>query len=288
MPTPLAYRMIKIDFLSPSSELVSNTIIKFESRNPYLQTYQSILSSFFLITTLINATTWGMYLYRIDRRELGHVQYWLLGGLAINFIFNLPVKQLYFVYNEAIIVLVSFVNAISISYVLMINLVLLHGISASFDLDWRWFYVPKIVLIVPVFAVMILDQYFSASSFKEKFEDKMHLEEISVTKHTLNFTMFLVVMFMYFTVLFYYAYLSLSIPGCVNNEKVRFSSVAIAMTLFLTMATAIIVVMPFESQMLAFINEHGIINLSVIMINYLYAPSTEQYGDGYESDEEPS
>jgi hypothetical protein len=280
--------MIKIDFLSPSSELVSNTIIKFESRNPYLQTYQSILSSFFLITTLINATTWGMYLYRIDRRELGHVQYWLLGGLAINFIFNLPVKQLYFVYNEAIIVLVSFVNAISISYVLMINLVLLHGISASFDLDWRWFYVPKIVLIVPVFAVMILDKYFSASSFKEKFENKMHLEEISVTKHTLNFTMFLVVMFMYFTVLFYYAYLSLSIPGCVNNEKVRFSSVAIAMTLFLTMATAIIVVMPFESQMLAFINEHGIINLSVIMINYLYAPSTEQYGDGYESDEEPS
>lgn len=157
MPTPMAYRMIKIDFSDQTSDMSSMMVIKFESRNPYLQTYQSILSSFFLITTLINATTWGLYLYRVDRRELGHVQYWLLGGLAINFLFNLPVKQLYFVYNEAIIILVAFINALSISYVLMINLVLLHGISASFDLDWRWFYVPKILLIVPVFLVMATD-----------------------------------------------------------------------------------------------------------------------------------
>jgi glucan phosphoethanolaminetransferase (alkaline phosphatase superfamily) len=116
----------------------------------------------------------------------------------------------------------------------------------------------------------------------------MQLAPASVTKHTLDFTMFMVVMCMYFTVLLYYAFLSLSIPGRDNNEKVRFSSVAIAMTLFLTMATAVIVVMPFESQMLQFINEHGIINLSIIMINYLYAPSTEQQEE-YESDEdEPS
>lgn len=112
------------------------------------------------------------------------------------------------------------------------------------------------------------------------------MQENSVAKHTLNFTMFLFVMCTYFTILLYYAFLAVTLPGRDNNEKVRFSSVAISMTLFLTMSTAIIVVMPFESQMLQFINEHGIINLSIIMINYLYAPSTERYEDDYESDED--
>ena len=38
--------------------------------------------------------------------------------------------------------------------------------------------------------------------------------------------------------------------------------------------------------MLQFVNEHGIINLFIIVINYLYTPDTEEPDDEPESEEE--
>ena len=198
------------------------------------------------MATLVNGVSWALYLYRVDRSELGHIQYWIMVGLAMTFMFNLPIKHLYFVYNTLGMVIAAFVNAASISYVLIMSLVLLHAISAPFELSIRWFYVPKLIMIVPVFVIMFIDQFFVRRGLRDRFENKLYLDE-PVGTHSLDFTILLSVMSLYFVALVYYGFLSLTIPGRENNEKLRFSSVAIAMTLFLTTATALSVVLPFES-----------------------------------------
>lgn len=218
----------------------------------------------------------------MDRAELGILQYWILGGLLITFFFNLPLKP---IETQFALLFATFVNAVAICYLLVMNLVLLHGISAPFDLSKRWFYLPKLILIVPVFASMTMDQYFIRKDFETRFKDPNFLD-VPPNKHSFDQTIFIVVMALYFIVLAYYGFLSLTKPGSENNEKLRFSSAAIGMTLFLTASTAFIVMIPFESQMLQFINEHGVINLFLIIISYLYAPSTEE-GQFQESDEEP-
>lgn len=83
--------------------------------------------------------------------------------------FNLPVKQLYFVYNQAIIFFASFINAASICYVLFFSLVLVHSISAPFDTSLKWFYLPKLLLILPVFVSIFLDHYWKKNGQKERF-----------------------------------------------------------------------------------------------------------------------
>jgi hypothetical protein len=54
-------------------------------------------------------------------------------------------------------------------------------------------------------------------------------------------------MTIYFASLVYYGFLALTIPSGGSNEKVRFSSAAVALTLFLTSTTAFVAVLPFES-----------------------------------------
>jgi hypothetical protein len=115
----------------------------------------------------------------------------------------------------------------------------------------------------------------------------MILDKSPADSFTLNFTLFLVLMSMYFTLLTYYGFLSFSTPARENNEKTRFSLWAIALTLFFAMFSALIALLPFESQMLAFINEHGIINVFFIMMNYLYSPNTED-DNGFDSEDESS
>jgi hypothetical protein len=115
------------------------------------------LSSFFLVATIVNAAKWAFYLYLKDYSGLGHVQYWLIGGLAINFVFNLPMKSLIFFQNGFVVIFAALINSVSISYIIGLNLVLLHGISAPTDLSVKWFYIPKLVIIFPVFIAMLFD-----------------------------------------------------------------------------------------------------------------------------------
>lgn len=67
--------MVKLDFHQDGgmTAVASNLSVKFESRNPYRATYQSIMSSFFLVATIINAISWAIYLYEVDGSGLGHV-----------------------------------------------------------------------------------------------------------------------------------------------------------------------------------------------------------------------
>jgi hypothetical protein len=64
------------------------------------------------------------------------------------------------VYNHVVIVFASFINAVTICYVLLFSLVLLHSFSAPFDTSNQWFYLPKILLILPVFISSFLDHYW--------------------------------------------------------------------------------------------------------------------------------
>lgn len=204
------------------------------------------MSSFFLVATLINSLKWALYLYYSDISGLGHVQYWLIVGLAINLLFNLPIKELYFVKNKAAIIFAALINSVSISYVLCFNLVLLHSISAPFDLQLKWFYFPKLVLIIPVLFAMFYDQYNMRRNFKEQFDDRMQLSSLHST-HSLNLTILLSVMTIYFASLAYYGFLALTTPSGGSSEKVRFTSAAIMLTLFLTFTSAFVAVLPFES-----------------------------------------
>jgi hypothetical protein len=104
-----------------------------------------------------------------------------------------------------VVVFAALINSLSISYVLGFNLVLLHGISAPFELSLKWFYVPKLVIIFPVFVAMLFDQYFMHSSIKERFDDKIQLSSIH-NNHSLNFTILLTVMALYSASLLYYGF----------------------------------------------------------------------------------
>ena len=155
-------------------------------------------------------------------------------------------KSLIFFQNVFVVIFAALINSVSISYIFGLNLVLLHGISAPIDLSVKWFYIPKLVIIFPVFIAMLFDQYFMHSSFKERFDDKMQLSSIH-NNHSLNFTILLSVMTLYLSTLLYYGFMALKITGQENNEKLRFSSVSIIMTIFLTFITSFVVVLPFES-----------------------------------------
>lgn len=78
----------------------------------------------------------------------------------------------------------------------------------------------------------------------------MILDQHSDESDSLNISLFLMVLSLYFSSLAYYGFLALKTPVRDNNEKVRFPPLAIAMTLFFSLFTAMIAVLPFESQIL--------------------------------------
>lgn len=143
------------------------------------------------------------------------------------------------------------INSITISFILLINLVLLHSLSASFELRPMWFYVPKIVFIVPIFTIMFVWQYFDFKIFKDRIDDQLQLKTTVKNNFLKSYNLLLlIVMILYFLFASYYSFLAIKIPSREDNEKRRFSLSSITMTLILTTATALIVVLPFESKVL--------------------------------------
>ena len=76
---------------------------------------------------------------------------------------------------------------------------------------------------------------------------------------------------------FYAAYLSfraLSTSSLNKNGLARFKNQAGGLVLIVSGCTVSLVVFPFESQTLQFMNENGVVNIYMIVLSYMFSPNT--------------
>ena len=100
------------------------------------------------------------------------------------------------------------------------------------------------------------------------------------------FTLFIFLMFFYWAMALYYSFKALTVKPDGSNAKQRFSQYASGIVLIVSGLSTAIVIVPSESQILQFMNQCGVINIYLITMSYLLAPSEDdepQYSfDGHE------
>ena len=102
----------------------------------------------FAIANLLNACFYCYKLTRVPCKEIGTVKLLILQGLVILFLFNMPYKLFttrpYHLFD-------TFINSLTETFMLFLNLVLSHGMYASNDVNPVLFYAPKLVTSLAVF-----------------------------------------------------------------------------------------------------------------------------------------
>ena len=102
----------------------------------------------FAIANFLNACFYCYKLTRVSRNEIGTVKLLILQGLFILLMFNLPYKifttKPYHLFD-------TFINSLTETYMLFLNLVLSHGMYASNDINSLVFYIPKLLACLAVF-----------------------------------------------------------------------------------------------------------------------------------------
>ena len=82
-------------------------------------------------------------------------------------------------------------------------------------------------------------------------------------------------MIIYAIIAAYYSFRALSANSLTMNGLARFKNQAGGLILIVSGCTVSLVVFPFESQTLQFMNENGVVNIYMIVLSYLFSPNTK-------------
>ena len=148
------FRMIKVDLWSKENytfEDARSLSIHIRHRNVLLTRYYSILQIIFFLATVLNAF---VYLRKMrTESNPGEVKKIIAIGLIVLFFFNIPYK-LDVTQSKVTAFFDSFINSIMFSYIFGLTLVLSHSLTASLYISRRQFFLPKIVMCVPLMLTM--------------------------------------------------------------------------------------------------------------------------------------
>lgn len=207
----------------------------------------------------------------MPRGEIGQVKLLILAGLILVLVFNLPYKLSI---REEMHLFETGINSLTETFMLFINLALSHGMYAS-DTSLKKFYVPKALLCLLVFLGLWAWSYADALEFHAFLQKDFVVDEAAQNFERGCFTFFLLVLIVYVIVAAYYSVKALKAKSIRASGYNRFQSVASGLILIISGCTVSLLVFPFESQTLQFMNEHGVVNIYLIVLSYMLAPNTQ-------------
>lgn len=273
-----AYNLIKIEFNNlENDELLNAALIadyvgvEFKSKNGQLFIYQGWLSLVFFVINLINTAFWFYKLSKIPRSELGTVKRLISLGLIIMIVFNMPYRL---IVNSEKHLLESFVNSLTEGYMLFINLVLSHGMYASNSQSKPLpFFAPKVLLSGAVFIGLWAWSYSDLLEFDAYIKKDFAVDKEAYRNERNCFTFFLLLMAAYSVLAAWHSYRALTVTKGTNPK--RFRGKAGGLVLIVSSCTVSLTVFPFSSQTLQFMNENGVVNIYMLLLAYMFSPSTE-------------
>ena len=187
------------------------------------------------------------------------------------FLFNLPYKL--FTTNQYGL-FDTFVNSLTETYMLFLNLVLSHGMYASNQTKPFVFYAPKIITSLAIFIGLWAWSYADLQEYRQYIAKDFVVDENAKNFEQNCFKFFFIVMLIYATYAAYLSFRALSANNSSNYGLSRFRNQAGGLVLIVSGCTVSLVVFPFESQTLQFMNENGVVNIYMIVLSYMFSPNT--------------
>jgi len=160
---------------------------------------------------------------------------------------------------------------------LFLNLVLSHGMYASLETMTPFkFYSPKIVVCIAIFLGLWLWSYADAKEFEAFVKRDFEVDEEAYNFERTCYTYFLILMFFYVALAAWYGYHALTANKSSHlNSWSRFRNHAGVLVLIMSSCNVSLVVFPFSSQVLQFVNENGVVNIYMLVLCYMFSPNTE-------------
>lgn len=271
------YSLIKIEFteledptLLNAANIANYVGVELKSKNGELRHYIANLSAVFFVTNLVNLVAYCVKLCRVPVKEIGQIQVLVLIGLILVQLFNTPYKL--FMKTEMHLFDTG-INALSETCMLFINLALAHGIYAA-DSGVLIFYTPKVVLCILVFLGLWSWSYTDVRKFESILQKDFAGTEEAEEWERNCFTFFLCDIVVYAIVATYLSLRAYKAKKATSRGEDRFQPIAGTLIL-ISGCTVSLVVIPFESQVLRFINENGVVNIYLIIISYMFLPDLE-------------
>lgn len=166
------------------------------------------------------------------------------------------------------------INSFTETFMLFINLALSHGMYAT-DTSMKMFYVPKAALCVMVFLGLWAWSYADALEYQSFIQKDFVVDEEAKNFERGCFTIFLISLIVYAIVAAYFSMMALKAKSIRASGYNRFQSVAGGLILIISGCTVSLLVFPFESQTLQFMNENGVVNIYMIVLSYMLSPNTQ-------------
>ena len=156
---------------------------------------------------------------------------------------------------------------------LFLNLALAHGMYAQ-DTSLKYFYLPKGIVCFSVFLGLWAWSYADALEFDSFIQKDFVVDEQARNFERGCFTIFLMLLIVYSLLAAYYSMKALSAKQVESSGYSRFYQYAGGLVLIVNACTVSLLVFPFESQTLQFMNENGVVNIYFIVLSYMLAPNT--------------
>lgn len=191
-------------------------------------------------------------------------------------LFNLPYKLFY---DTSLLMTDTLINSLTESYMLFLNLALTHGMYASPDETTPWqFYLPKVAVSAAVFVGLWAWSYSDAKEFESFVRNDFVVDESAYSWERTCFTFFLILMIGYAGLATWYGFHAITSKKLIhmnNNSWGRFRNHAGVLVLIMSGCNVSMIVFPFSSQVLQFMNENGVVNIYMIVLSYMFSPNTE-------------
>jgi len=245
------FSMIKIEFNELEDQTLLNAAnvaeyvgVEFKSKNDELRVYQAHLTLVFFLVNFINFVFYCYKLTQVAYSEIGTVKMLILYGLGLVMLYNLPYKLFY---ETELLLYDTFINSLTETFMLFLNLVLSHGMYASTDINKKLFYAPKILISLMVFLGLWAWSYADALEYKAFIQKDFEVDQDAINFERGCFTIFLLLLIIYAVIAAYFSIRALSAKSIRASGSNRFQDYAGGLILIVSMCTASLVVFPFES-----------------------------------------
>ena len=224
----------------------------------------------FFLANFVNGIFYVFKLKQVHMKEWGTIKIVILQGIVLLTFFNLPYKLFM---NKPHIMYDTFINSLTETYMLFLNLVLSHAMYATSSSSKFAFYLPKMVICLAVFLGLWAWSYADVREFEAYVKKDFVVDEESRNFEQGCFTFFLLLMMVYSILAVYHSYMALTASSKAIFS--RFKNQTGLLVLIVSGCLVSLVVFPFESQTLQFMNENGVVNIYMIVLSYMFSPNTQ-------------
>ena len=124
--------------------------------------YTASLTFIFFLASILNTCFYIHRLKQVSYQQIGTVKFLVLQGLILMAFFNMPYK-IFFDVNGALYD--TFINSLTETFMLFLNLVLSHGMYASPSISKKAFYLPKVTISIAMFFCLWAWSYADVQEF---------------------------------------------------------------------------------------------------------------------------